>query len=169
MPNADISWSQFASGGDVVQAFGANSADLGLVGSSPAAKAVSAPLNLPVQVIWIYDVIGEAESLVARDPSIKGPADLRDKTVAVPFGSTAHYSLLSALAGAGLRGGTDVTLINLAPDAIPAAWQSEQIDAAWVWNPVLGELEKAGRQAGVLQRRYGESREPHLRPGHRDD
>ena len=144
MPNADISWSQFASGGDVVQAFGANSADLGLVGSSPAAKAVSAPLNLPVQVIWIYDVIGEAESLVARDPSIKGPADLRDKTVAVPFGSTAHYSLLSAIASAGLRSGTDVTLINLAPDAIPAAWQSEQIDAAWVWNPVLGELEKAG-------------------------
>jgi taurine transport system substrate-binding protein len=144
MPNAKISWSQFASGGDVVQAFGANSVDLGLVGSSPAAKAVSAPLNLPVQVIWIYDVIGEAESLVAREPNIKGPADLRDKTVAVPFGSTAHYSLLSAIAGAGLQNGTDVQLINLAPDAIPAAWQSGQIDAAWVWNPVLGELEKAG-------------------------
>ena len=144
MPNANISWSQFASGGDVVQAFGANSVDLGLVGSSPAAKAVSAPLNLPVQVIWIYEVIGEAESLVVRDETIKGPADLRDKTVAVPFGSTAHYSLLSALAKAGLRPGVDVKLINLAPDAIPAAWQGDQIDAAWVWNPVLGELEKAG-------------------------
>lgn len=144
MPNADIKWSQFASGGDVVQAFGSNSVDLGLVGSSPAAKAVSAPLNLPVQVIWIYDVIGEAESMVAREPNMKGPADLRGKTVAVPFGSTAHYSLLSAIAGAGLQSGTDVQLINLAPDAIPAAWQSGQIDAAWVWNPVLGELEKAG-------------------------
>ena len=144
MPNAKINWSQSASGGDVVQAFGANSVDLGLVGSSPAAKAVSAPLNLPVQVIWIYEVIGEAESLVARDPAVKGPADLRGKKVAVPFGSTAHYSLLSALAGAGLKPGVDVQLINLAPDAIPAAWQGDQIDAAWVWNPVLGELEKAG-------------------------
>lgn len=144
MPNAKIDWSQFASGGDVVQAFGANSIDLGLVGSSPAARAVSAPLNLPVQVVWIYEVIGDAESLVARDPSVKGVADLKGKTVAVPFGSTAHYSLLSALDGAGLRPDTDVKLINLAPDAMSAAWQSGQIDAAWVWNPVLGELEKAG-------------------------
>ena len=144
MPNANISWSQFASGGDVVQAFGANSADLGLVGSSPAAKAVSAPLNLPVQVIWIYDVIGEAESLVARDPGIKGPCrpQRQDGRRAVRVDGA-----LLAVVGArrcGLRTGTDVTLINLAPDAIPAAWQSEQIDAAWVWNPVLGELEKAG-------------------------
>ena len=144
MPNAQITGSQFASGGDVVQAFGANNADLGLVGSSPAARAISAPLNLPVQVVWIYEVIGDAESLVARDPSIDGVAALKGKKVAVPFGSTAHYSLLSALDGAGLRPSTDVQLINLAPDAIAAAWQGDQVDAAWVWNPVLGELEKAG-------------------------
>lgn len=144
MPNAKITWSQFASGADVVQAFGSNSVDLGLVGSSPAAKAVSAPLNLPVQVVWIYEVIGDAESLVAHDPGINGIADLRGKTVAVPFGSTAHYSLLSALDGAGLRPSADVQLINMAPDAMLAAWQGGQIDAAWVWNPVLGELEKAG-------------------------
>ena len=144
MPNANIAWSQFASGADVVQAFGANSTDLGLVGSSPAAQAVSAPLNLPVQVVWIYEVIGDAESLVVHDPDVKGPADLRGKTVAVPFGSTAHYSLLSALAAVDLRPGVDVKLINLAPDAMSAAWQGDQIDAAWVWNPVLGELEKDG-------------------------
>ncbi|RDH78983.1 glycine/betaine ABC transporter substrate-binding protein [Mycolicibacterium moriokaense] len=144
MPKAHITWSQFASGADVVQAFGSNSVDLGLVGSSPAAKALSAPLNLPVQVVWIYEVIGDAESLVAHDPSINGIADLKGKTVAVPFGSTSHYSLLSALNGAGLRPTADVQLINMAPDAMLAAWQGGQVDAAWVWNPVLGELENAG-------------------------
>ena len=83
MPNAKINWSQFTSGADVVQAFGSNSVDLGLVGSSPAAKAVSAPLNLPVQVVWIYEVIGEAESLVAREPNINGPADLAQRSPSV--------------------------------------------------------------------------------------
>ena len=35
MPKAKIKWSNFASGGDVVQAYGANSVDIGLMGSSP--------------------------------------------------------------------------------------------------------------------------------------
>lgn len=144
MPNATIEWSQFASGGDVIQAFGADSADLGLVGSSPATRAVSAPLNLDVSVVWIYEVIGEAESLVVRDKSITDVAALAGKTIAVPFGSTAHFSLLQALAGADLQAGEDVQLINLAPDAMAAAWQGDQIDAAWVWNPVLGTLEATG-------------------------
>lgn len=146
MPNATIEWSQFASGGDVIQAFGANSADLGLVGSSPATRAVSAPLNLDVSVVWIYEVIGEAESLVVRDESITDVAGLAGKKVAVPFGSTAHYSLLQALDGAGLQDGVDVELINLAPDAMAAAWQGSQVDAAWIWNPVLGQLEDSGKR-----------------------
>ena len=35
MPNAKIKWNKFDSGGDVIQAFGANSADIGLIGSQP--------------------------------------------------------------------------------------------------------------------------------------
>src|SRR5215470_16053898 len=48
MPNAKITWNKFDSGGDVIQAFGSNSADVGLIGSSPATKALSAPLNIPM-------------------------------------------------------------------------------------------------------------------------
>src|SRR3954454_31388 len=44
MPNAKVTWNKFDSGGDVIQAFGSNSADIGLIGSSPATKALSAPL-----------------------------------------------------------------------------------------------------------------------------
>jgi taurine transport system substrate-binding protein len=140
MPKADITWSQFSSGADVVQAFGSGSIDIGMLGSSPATRALSQPLELPIEVVWIQEVIGEAESLVARDPAITDVAGLAGKKVAVPFGSTAHFSLLQALADAGLQAGTDVELINLAPDAILAAWQGGQIDAAWIWNPVLGQL-----------------------------
>ncbi|MEV0061173.1 ABC transporter substrate-binding protein [Nocardia sp. NPDC050718] len=142
LPNAKITWSQFASGADVVQAFGAGSLDIGTLGSSPATKALSAPLNLPVQVVWIHDVIGTSESLVVKDKSITAPAGLRGKKVATPFGSTSHYSLLAALDKAGLTG--QVELINLQPDAIPGAWQGNQIDAAWVWDPTLSKLTAAG-------------------------
>jgi taurine transport system substrate-binding protein len=144
MPKATIEWSNFASGGDVVQAYGASSVDIGLMGSSPATKALSEPLNIPLKVVWIHDVIGTAESLVVRDKGISDLKGLEGKTIAVPFGSTAHYSLLQALQDAGMDSAKDVKLINLEPEKMPAAWQGEQIDAAWVWDPVLTELKKTG-------------------------
>ncbi|GAA4398834.1 taurine ABC transporter substrate-binding protein [Tsukamurella soli] len=142
LPNAKLVWSQFTSGGDVIQAFGANSLDIGLLGSAPAAKALSAPLNIDMKIVWIQDLIGPAESLVARDPSIKTVADLKGKKIGVPFASTSHYSLLTALDKAGIGGDADV--INLTPDAIRGAWVGGQIDAAYIWQPTLGQLLSSG-------------------------
>ncbi|TPF78992.1 MULTISPECIES: ABC transporter substrate-binding protein [unclassified Bifidobacterium] len=143
LPNATIQWSQFNSGGDVIQAFGSNSLDIGLAGSSPAVRAASAPLNLPVKVVWIHDIIGDAESLVARGGDYKSIKDLAGKNIAVPFGSTSHFSLLSALHNAGMNE-TSVNLINLDPDKMSAAWTRGEIDAAWVWDPVLSTLKADG-------------------------
>jgi taurine transport system substrate-binding protein len=144
MPNAKISWSKFDSGGDVIQAFGSNSVDIGLLGSSPATKALSAPLNIAIKVIWVHDTIGKAESLAARDKSITDILGLKGKKIAVAFSSTAHYSLLQALQDAGMDAARDVSIINLAPDTMPSAWEGGQIDAAWVWDPTLSELLKSG-------------------------
>jgi taurine transport system substrate-binding protein len=142
LPNADIQWTQFSSGADVVRAFGSNSLDLGLMGSAPAAKALSEPLNLDVRVVWIQDVIGAAESLAVHDKSITSIEGLAGKRIGVPFGSTSHLSLQGALAKANMS--NDVTVINLEPSAIAGAWQGGQIDAAWVWEPTLSELVKTG-------------------------
>lgn len=142
MPEAAISWVKMNSGGDVIQAFGSESVDIAQVGSSPAVKSTSPPLSKDVKVLWISDVIGEAESLIAKDPAARELADLEGRTVAVPFGSTAHYSLLTALDEAGLSG--KVGVINLAPDAILAAWQRDEIDAAWIWEPTLTQLLDSG-------------------------
>lgn len=144
MPNASIKWSNFPSGADVVQAFNSGGIDLGLAGSSPSTLALSAPLDLPVSVVWIHDVIGEAEALVVRDKSVEDITDLKGEKIAVPFSSTTHYSLLQALNEAGMRPSRDVDVINLQPEAMPAAWQGGQIAAAWVWNPTLATLSKTG-------------------------
>lgn len=142
LPKAKITWSKFASGATVIQAFGSNSLDLGLLGSAAAARAISAPLNIDMKVVWIHDVIGAAESLVVKDPAITSVAGLRGKKIAVPFASTSHYSLLAALSAAGIE--RDVTLVNLTPDAILGAWRDSGIDAAFIWEPTLTELTKNG-------------------------
>ncbi|WP_433594431.1 hypothetical protein [Nocardia sp. CA-145437] len=37
-----------------------------------------------------------------------------------------------------------MTLVNMQPDAIAAAWRGGDIDAAFVWEPTLSELVKNG-------------------------
>lgn len=138
MPNADITWINFESGGAAIQGFGSDSVDIGLAGSSPSVKAMSAPLDIDVQTVYIFDVIGDAESLVVKDPSITDLAGLKGKKVAVPFSSTAHFSLLKVLGDEGLTG--QVELVNLSPDAIVAAFDRGEVDAAWTWAPTLTEL-----------------------------
>lgn len=143
LPSATVQWSQFSSGADVLQAFGSSSLDVATLGSSPVTKALSAPLNLPVKVVWAQDVIGSAESLAVRDRSLTDIAQLKGRTIGVPFSSTSHYSLLAALDRAKIT--QDVHLVNLQPDAIRGAWQRGEIDAAWVWQPALGELLRDGK------------------------
>lgn len=135
-----IEWKQFDSGGKVNEAVLAGSVDIGLAGSSPVSRGLSS--GVPYQVPWIFDVIGNAEALVARN-GIDSVEDLKGKTVATPLASTAHYSLLAALEDAGLEQ-KDVKIIDAEPDAILAGWKAEDIDAAYVWNPVLAELKADG-------------------------
>lgn len=140
LPNAEVTWTRFPTGQDIVQGFAAGSVDIAALGSTPTTKALSAPLNLDVSVVAVNAVIGASEALVAKDAeSIK---DLVGARIAVPFSSTSHYSLLNALIDAGLDPQRDVEIVNISPDKLPAAWKSDEIDAAYVWDPTLAELKE---------------------------
>lgn len=142
MPSATIEWMRFNGGNDVIQAFGAGSIDIGIYGSSAGVKAMSPPLELPISLIWVPDVIGTSEALVAFDEEITSIDDLAGRTVAVTFGATPHYVLLSMLEQAGIS--QQVEVVNLTNDKMPAAAHSGEIDAAWTWEPTLTELEDLG-------------------------
>lgn len=145
LPDYNIKWTKFDSGADVNTAFIAKQIDFGALGSSPVARGLSAPLNIPYQVAFILDVAGDNEALVARNGTgIESIADLKGKRVATPFASTAHYSLLAALAQNGLSA-NDVQLVDLQPQAILAAWERGDIAAAYSWLPTLDQLEKNGK------------------------
>ncbi|MER7131870.1 taurine ABC transporter substrate-binding protein [Streptosporangium saharense] len=158
LPNTKIVWSRFDSGGDVNTAVIAGSLDIGLAGSSPVTRGLSAPLNIPYRVPWIFDVIGDNEALVARGgvTDVKG---LAGKRVATPFSSTSHYSLLAALSEAGLSE-SDVKILDMEPPDIQAAWQRGDIDAAYVWTPNLAELQKNGGTTLVTSRQLAQRGKP---------
>ena len=136
LPDTEIDWKLFDSGGAVNEAVTSGDIDFGLAGSSPVSRGLSQ--EIPYRVVWIHDVIGDAESLVVK-PEITSIEGLAGKTIATPFASTAHYSLLAALTDAGVDP-TTVNIIDSEPDDIYAAWTAGEIDGAYVWNPNLAKV-----------------------------
>ena len=133
----------FNSGKEIIAALGTGEIDIGEAGTAPTALAISS--HIDVEVIFIGDVIGAAETLVARnDSGISSVKDLIGKKVATPFSSTAQYSLLNVLKLEGMTE-TDVQILDMKPDDIFTAWQNGEIDAAYIWYPVLGRLLENGK------------------------
>lgn len=113
-----IDWRRFNSGPEVVTAIASGDVQIGNLGSSPLAAAASR--KLPIVAFIVSAQINSAEALVVRNASgINNPQDLVGKTIATPFVSTSHYSLLGALKHWGLEG--KVKVVNLQPAEIAAA------------------------------------------------
>ena len=161
LPGYNIKWTKFDSGADVNTAFVAKELDFGAIGSSPVARGLSAPLNIAYKVAFVLDVAGDNEALVVHNGSgVNTIADLKGKRVATPFASTAHYSLLAALAQNGLSP-SDVQLIDLQPQAILAGWDRGDIVAAYTWLPTLSQLRKTGKDL-ITSRQLAQDGKPTL-------
>ena len=140
----DVEWRKFASGADVIAAMASGDIKMAELGSSPL--AIAASQGLDIEMIMLAQVIGNAESLIVRDGAgIEDLAGLKGKRIAVPVGSTAHFSLMGALQHAGL-GPNDVTVMSMPPDQIAAAWEQGAIDAAFIWQPVQNQIMKTGKR-----------------------
>lgn len=137
-----IEWRRFSSGSEVITAMASGDVDVAVAGSSPIATALSQGLDL--RLVWVLDAIDTAEALVVRsETGITSIDGLKGRKLGVPLASTTHYHLLFALERAGVAT-KDLTILNLQPDAIAASWKQKQIDAAFVWSPVLDTLRGDG-------------------------
>lgn len=137
-----IDWRQFDTGPAVLAAMASGDVQIGNLGSSPLAAAASR--NMPLVAFIVSAQIRSSEALVVRNGSgIVKPEDLIGKKIAVPFVSTSHYSLLGALKHWNIDPGK-VTIVNLTPLQITAAWKRGDIDGAFTWSPALGEIRKTG-------------------------
>lgn len=137
-----VEWIPFETGGQVNAAIAAGRIDFGAVGTPPAAAGLSN--GLPYRGLFILNMLGSVEGLVVRaDLRIASPADLAGKRIAVPFGSTSYYLLLSLLRLEHVPENA-VTLIDMTPSQAQAAWDAREIDGAWLWETALHHMATNG-------------------------
>jgi len=137
-----IEWRTFGSGTEVIAAMASGDVQVAELGSSPLSIGTSQ--GLEIQLFMIAQGLGTAESLIATKTSgITKLEEVKGKKVAVPVGSTAHYSLMGALSHVGIAE-SEVTIVNLPADQIAAAWDSGQVDAAFIWEPVQNQILQTG-------------------------
>jgi taurine transport system substrate-binding protein len=125
-------------GPQVLAAIAGNSMDVCNVGSSP--MVVGFGQNIKMSMVYVEKYITDSECLAVRkDAGINTMKDLKGKKIGLPFNTSVHFAMLAGLKTAGLAP-TDVTLVNVKADSIQATWQRKDIDAAYIWYPILGEL-----------------------------
>ncbi len=138
-----INWRMFGGGGDVIRAMASGDVQVGEVGS--AGVTTAANQGQDIKLFWILDDIADAEALVARNGSgINSVKDLKGKKVATPFVSTSHYQLMADIKSEGVDAKT-VTVMNMRPPEIAAAWERGDIDATFIWDPVLSKVKASGK------------------------
>jgi len=138
-----INYKKFGGGGDVVRGMASGDVQMGEIGSTGIATAISQGID--IELFWILEDIASAEALVVRNGSgINSIADLKGKKIATPFVSTSHFQLLYAMNKAGLKP-TDAQILNMRPPEIAAAWGRGDIDATFIWEPVLSSVTKNGK------------------------
>lgn len=133
-----VEWIPFETGGQVNAAMAAGRIDFGAVGTPPAAAGIAS--GLPYRGLFILNMLGSVEGLVVRrDLAMASPADLAGKRIAVPFGSTSYYLLLSLMRLENIPEDT-VALIDMTPSQAQAAWDRGEIDGAWLWETALHQM-----------------------------
>lgn len=135
-----IEWFRFNSGRDINTAMASGSLDFGNVGLPPATIGIANELGY--WGILNANVLGAVESLVVR-PGINSVKDLEGKTVVAPFGSTTHYLLLRAFEDAGVDI-KKVKVLDMSPGESLASYMRGDVDAAYIWEPSLGQIVTKG-------------------------
>eukprot|EP01135_Chromosphaera_perkinsii_P001785 Nk52_evm54s210 gene=Nk52_evmTU54s210 len=136
---------------------------LSAIGSSPFAMVSArlpqnSPHHMTVVYVQLFHVVDSAQGIVVKKQlNINSPRDIltyyrnvdAPLRIATPFGSTTHfYALLGlklfgiGLATSGSSASSPVTLSFGSPSSIVGMWDRGEIDGAYVWNPVLSQLQQ---------------------------
>ncbi|MBS0449270.1 MAG: ABC transporter substrate-binding protein [Proteobacteria bacterium] len=136
--DASVNFVTVRAGSEVLSAMAGGSLDMCNVGSSP--MMVGYANGVKASLVYVYKNITDSEALVVQNSAnIKKLADLKGKRVGLPFNTSVHFAALAALKTVGL-GVSDVQLINMRADTIASAWNRREIDASYIWVPVIPKL-----------------------------
>ncbi|MER7753772.1 NrtA/SsuA/CpmA family ABC transporter substrate-binding protein [Kitasatospora sp. NPDC097643] len=116
----------YGTGRDALNAVLGGQAQLGVVGDLPAVTAALTGRDL--RIVADLSRFADWRILTRTDRGITGFEQLRGRRIGLPQGTNVEYALALMLASGGLAG-TDVQVVNLAPNQIPAALARGDIDA----------------------------------------
>ncbi|CAN7469710.1 ABC transporter substrate-binding protein [Pseudoduganella sp. LjRoot289] len=130
----DIQWKNFTSGAPLTNEMVAGKLDLGSMADFPGSfnGAAFQKAGKQSQFITVLSgsTLGSGNGIVVPKAStVQSLAELKGKTISVPFASTAHGMLLRAVKAQGWDPERDVTIVTQAPEVAGSALQSNKIDA----------------------------------------
>ena len=130
----DIQWKNFTSGAPLTNEMVAGKLDLGSMADFPGAFNGAAFQKSGRQSLFITvlsgSILGSGNGIVVpKNSPAQSLADLKGKTISVPFASTAHGMLLRAVKAQGWDPDKDVTIVTQSPEVAGSALQSNKIDA----------------------------------------
>lgn len=130
----DIVWKNFTSGAPLTNEMVADKLDIGSMADFPGSANIAAFQKAGRKSVFITVLSGSTLGsgngiLVPRDSPVTTLAELKGRTISVPFASTAHGMLLRAIKAQGWDPERDVTLIAQSPEVAGPALQAGKIDA----------------------------------------
>jgi len=130
----DIEWKNFTSGAPLTNEMVAGKLDLGSMADFPGSFNGAAFEKAGKKSIFITvlsgSVLGSGNGIVVpKNSPVQSLAELKGKTISVPFASTAHGMLLRAVRAQGWNPETDVNITTQAPEVAGSALQSNKVDA----------------------------------------
>jgi NitT/TauT family transport system substrate-binding protein len=130
----DIQWRNFTSGAPLTNEMVAGKLDLGAMADFPGSLNGYAFAKAGRRSLFISVLSGSLHGsgngvVVPKESPVQSFAELKGKTISVPFASTAHGLLLRAVKAQGWEPGRDVTIITQAPEVAGAALLANKIEA----------------------------------------
>ncbi|BBQ01143.1 hypothetical protein BSFA1_62710 (plasmid) [Burkholderia sp. SFA1] len=130
----DIQWKNFTSGAPITNEMVAGKLDFGSMADFPGVLNGVANQKAGKNSIFISVLSGSVRGsgngiVVPVNSPVQSIADLKGKTISVPFASTSHGMLLRAVAAQGWDPERDVNIVTQAPEVAGPALQTHKIDA----------------------------------------
>jgi NitT/TauT family transport system substrate-binding protein len=135
-----VEMTRFSAYTDGIQALRSGRVDAGMQTLDDVIRSIS--LGHKLKVVLFTDYSYGGDGIVARN-SIRTLADLKGKTVGVEIGSVSHYSLLQAIAHAGISE-SDFSIVSIPAWEIKENFLAGKIDAGVTWEPYLTESAREG-------------------------
>lgn len=130
----DVQWKNFTSGAPITNDQIAGKLDFGIMADFPGSLNGVAHEKAGRKSLFIAALSGSVKGsgngiVVPSISQVQSLADLKGKTISVPFASTSHGLLLRAIKAQGWDPEKDVTIITQAPEVAGTALRSNQIEA----------------------------------------